>query len=99
MNGSLPTVRTSMSVVSFLVMIFAAWPAHAELVFFSSGRSLSVKGHRLEGDSLVLMLRGGGEIVCEPSVIARIAPDEVPYPEPEEPSAIQPEPDVITQPD
>ena len=24
----------------------------------------------------------GGEIVCEPSIIARIAPDEVPYPEP-----------------
>ena len=26
---------------------------------------MSVKGHRVEGDSLVLMLRGGGEIVCE----------------------------------
>src|SRR5206468_3083320 len=28
-------------------------------------------------------LRAGGEIVCEPASIARITPDEVPYPEPE----------------
>jgi len=76
-------------IVSFVALMYAL-PAHAELVFFASGRSLSVKGHHVEGDSLVLMLRGGGEIVCEPSVIARIAPDEVPYPEPEEPSAIEP---------
>jgi soluble lytic murein transglycosylase-like protein len=52
-------------------------------VFFSSGRSLSVKASRVEGDSLILTLRGGGEIVCDRSVIARIEPDEVPYPEPE----------------
>jgi soluble lytic murein transglycosylase-like protein len=71
------------------------------LVFFQSGRSLSVKGHRTEGDALVLTLRGGGEVVCEPSVIARIAPDEVPYPEPEpaEPSGIPAGPEVGSQPD
>jgi len=46
---------------------------------------MSVKGHRAEGDSLVLTLRGGGEIVCDASTVARIAPDEVPYPEPEAP--------------
>src|SRR6266581_1376729 len=52
--------------------LLAAWavlgiavPARAELVFFSSGRSMSVKGHRAEGDSVVLVLRAGGEIVCE----------------------------------
>ena len=99
MNDSLPRGRTFVSIVSFVAMMFSALPAHAELVFFQSGRSLSVKGHHIEGDSLVLMLRGGGEIVCEPSVIARIAPDEVPYPEPEEPSAIQPGPEVSSQPD
>jgi hypothetical protein len=90
MNSSLPRGRTFVFIVSFLAMMYSALPAHAELVFFASGRSLSVKGHHVEGDSLVLTLRGGGEIVCEPSVIARIAPDEVPYPEPEEPSAIEP---------
>ena len=67
-----------------LCLLVLAAPARAELVFFSSGRSLSVKGHHAEGDSLVLMLRGGGEIICAPSAIARIAPDEVPFPEPPE---------------
>jgi soluble lytic murein transglycosylase-like protein len=51
-------------------------------VFFNTGRTLSVKAHRSEGESLVLTLRSGGEIVCESSIVARIAPDEVPYPEP-----------------
>jgi hypothetical protein len=70
------------STVLLGVLAFAL-PAHAELIFFSTGRSVSVKSHRIDGDSLVLTLRGGGEIVCERSGIARIEPDEVPYPEPE----------------
>ena len=69
--------------VSFVSLMAFARPVQAELVFFNTGRSLSVKGHRVEGDSLVLVLRGGGEIVCETSIVARFEPDEVPYPEPE----------------
>src|SRR5690349_2703843 len=65
-----------------VVVLMTAWPAHAELVFFASGRTLSIKGHRMEGNLLLLLLRSGGEIACDPSMIARIAPDEVPYPEP-----------------
>jgi soluble lytic murein transglycosylase-like protein len=76
-----------------LFMLCSASTARAELVFFATGRSLSVKSHRTEGASLVLTLRSGGEIVCEPSLIVRIAPDEVPYPEPE-PEAARPGPDV-----
>ena len=71
------------SFVSFVSLMAFARPVEAELVFFNTGRSLSVKGHRVEGDSLVLVLRGGGEIVCETSIVARFEPDEVPYPEPE----------------
>jgi soluble lytic murein transglycosylase-like protein len=74
---------TFVFVTSLAVIVLGAAPAHAELVFFSTGRSLSVKAHRVEGDSLVLLLRGGGEIVCERTVVARVEPDEVPYPEPE----------------
>jgi hypothetical protein len=72
---------TRSSLTACLCLLVSAAPARAELVFFSSGRSLSVKGHHADGDSLVLTLRGGGEIVCAPSLIARIEPDEVPYPE------------------
>jgi soluble lytic murein transglycosylase-like protein len=60
-----------------------AMPARAELAFFANGRTLPIKSHRVDGDSLVLTLRSGGEIVCETTAIARFAPDEVPYPEDE----------------
>lgn len=70
------------SAVATAVLVCAV-PARAELVFFSTGRTMSVKSHRADGDSLVLTLRSGGEIVCDAATIARIAPDEVPYPEPE----------------
>jgi soluble lytic murein transglycosylase-like protein len=60
-----------------------AVPAGAELVFFTTGRSVSVKSYRVEGDSLVLTLRSGGEVVCEQSIVDRIEADEAPYPEPE----------------
>jgi soluble lytic murein transglycosylase-like protein len=71
------------SFVTFVSLVASAVPARAELVFFTSGRTMSVKNHRADGDSVVLELRSGGEIVCESSIIARFAPDEVPYPEPE----------------
>ncbi len=48
---------------------------------------LSVKGHRTEGESLVLMLRAGGEMICESSIVARIEPDEIPYPD-DKPEAV-----------
>jgi soluble lytic murein transglycosylase-like protein len=74
---------TITAVVTFVSLVLISAEAHAEIVFFSSGRTLSVKGHRAEGDSIVLELRGGGEIICESTIVARFAPDEVPYPEPE----------------
>ena len=40
--------------------VVSAVPASAELVYLTSGRTLSVRGHRAEGDSIVLMLRAGG---------------------------------------
>ncbi|MFB3853651.1 MAG: lytic transglycosylase domain-containing protein [Vicinamibacterales bacterium] len=69
---------------------FAVWamaalaptPASAELVFLTTGRSISVKAHRVEGGDIVLLLRGGGEVTCPAGMVERIAPDEVPYMEP-----------------
>ena len=81
--------------MSFVLLALHASFADAELVFFSTGRSVSVKGHRAEGASLVLMLRGGGEMVLEASLVARIEPDEVPYPEPAPP--VRPAPDTTTE--
>jgi hypothetical protein len=70
------------SCAALVILLALAAPARAELVFFESGRAISVKSYAVEGDSLVLTLRSGGQIVCERSVITRIEPDEVPYPEP-----------------
>ena len=85
-------VKISSSVLLVVVFLALAVPVRAELVVFSSGRILSVKSHRMDGHSLVLLLRNGGEIVCERSLIARISPDEVPYAEPEETSiSLKPE--------
>lgn len=56
--------------------------ASADLVYLTSGKAVSVKSLRMDGDTAVLQLRGGGEMSCAASLIARVAPDEVPYPEP-----------------
>jgi soluble lytic murein transglycosylase-like protein len=71
------------SFVALVLMQLYALPVRAELAYFATGRTLSIKAHRVEGESLVLVLRNGGEIVCEAAAIARFTPDEVPYPEPE----------------
>jgi soluble lytic murein transglycosylase-like protein len=74
----------------------SALPVSAEIVTLSSGRTLSVRSHHLDGATLVLVLRGGGEIRCEPSVVSAFAPDEVPHPEdaPPAPAARAADPDA-----
>jgi soluble lytic murein transglycosylase-like protein len=66
-----------------LIALAIATPASAELIFFSEHRSMSVASHRFEGDRVIVTLRGGGEMSFDRALIAKIAPDEVPYPEPE----------------
>ena len=64
-----------------VLSITAAAPARAELVFFQSGRAMSVRAIRSDGDQLVLQLRSGGDIHCDKSLIVKVQPDEVEYPE------------------
>lgn len=82
-------VNSRKIVVSFLALygLAVAAPASAELIFFSPTRSMSVAGHRFEGDRMIVQLRGGGEMTFDRSLITKIAPDEVPYLEPEASSA------------
>jgi hypothetical protein len=76
-------------VAAALFGLCAASPASAELVFLTSGRTLSVKAHWEAGDTIVLSLRTGGEVSCHKSLVERIEQDEVPFPEPQ---AAAPEP-------
>ena len=55
-------------------------PARAEIVFFNTGRNLSVDSHRVDGDKIVMAMRGGGEMTLDAALVSRIEPDEVPYP-------------------
>lgn len=82
MKLSLPVLLA----MSFAVLATAV-PARAEIVVLQSGRTLSVKAHRYEGESIVLTLRSGGQVTCDKSLIEKIAADEVPYPEPPAASA------------
>jgi soluble lytic murein transglycosylase-like protein len=69
-------------VAACLALLWGAQDARADLVFLASGRSLSVREVREEGGQLTLTLRTGGEIRCDRSMVIRITPDEVAYPEP-----------------
>jgi hypothetical protein len=56
--------------------------ARADIVVFKNGRMMSVKSCRVEAEQATMLLREGGEITFPSSIIARVDPDEVPYPEP-----------------
>ena len=68
--------------VALGLLAASAVSARAELIVLTSGRTISVKSHRVEGASIVLTLRTGGEVTCDRSLVEKILPDEVPYPEP-----------------
>ncbi len=62
-------------------LVGTAVPASAEIAFLTSGKSISVKSHRIDGQFIILTLRDGGEVTCAKSLIEKILPDEVPHAE------------------
>ncbi|MEO5896380.1 MAG: lytic transglycosylase domain-containing protein [Vicinamibacterales bacterium] len=89
MSPSRMNVKT-LSLLSAAIFAFlgTAVPASAEIVVLTSGRTISVKAHRVDGDLIVLTLRSGGDVTCDKSLIEKILPDEVPYPEPKAADAL-----------
>jgi|SRR5579872_4778950 len=78
------TVRKTAHVAAAasLFVLMGASFASAEIVFLTSGRTLSVKAHHESGDSITLTLRSGGEVTCDRTLVEKIVPDEVPHPDP-----------------
>jgi hypothetical protein len=74
-------MRRALVLSTLLLLVTAVTPARAELVFFQSGRAMSVRAIRSDGGDLVLQLRSGGEIRCDKTLITKVEPDEVEYPE------------------
>jgi soluble lytic murein transglycosylase-like protein len=60
------------------IIVASASQLNAERIFFANGRSMSVKDHQIDGDVMTVTLRGGGQAIFLKSIVARIAPDEVP---------------------
>ena len=82
MSPSTMKFKVLLFISTAILVLGTAVPASAEIVFLTSGRTLSVKSHRVVGESIVLTLRGGGDVTCDKSLIEKILPDEVPHPEP-----------------
>jgi soluble lytic murein transglycosylase-like protein len=68
-------------VLTLVVVLASAVQANAEMIVFANGRTMSVKDYRLSGDTITVTLRHGGEATFDRSLVASIAPDEVPYPD------------------
>jgi Transglycosylase SLT domain len=62
--------------------LFLPAVAGADIVVFKNGRTMSVKACQVNGDMATLRLRDGGEVTFPAAIVARVEPDEVPYPEP-----------------
>jgi Transglycosylase SLT domain len=73
--------RTGLGVC--LLLALSAAPASADLVYLTSGRTLSVKAIAFDATTATMTLRGGGEVQCDRALVDRVEPDEVPWPEPE----------------
>ena len=73
-----------MRTVLLFVIGYSLFPASAsaEIVVFKNGRTMSVKSHKVVAEMATLSLRDGGEVTFPASIIERVEPDEVPYPEP-----------------
>jgi membrane-bound lytic murein transglycosylase B len=80
----LKTVR--LAAATCVLLASGSTMASAEIVFLTSGRTLSVKEHKTEGDSVILSLRSGGDVTCDKSLIEKIVADEVPHPDPVPPA-------------
>jgi len=56
--------------------------AHADILVFKSGQTMSVRSYRIDGDTATAMLLAGGEVSFPAVMVTRVDPDEVPYPAP-----------------
>ncbi len=82
MSSHLVRTGARLAVVCAIAWLSSAGVSGAEILFLKSGRTMKVVSHRAEGGRLVLVMMGGGEATCDPSLVDRFEPDEVPTPEP-----------------
>jgi soluble lytic murein transglycosylase-like protein len=64
-------------IVAATALVWAAAPVRAEIVVLANGELLKAASHRVDGDTVVVSLRDGGEIGTPASTIRGYVPDEV----------------------
>jgi len=77
-----------LAVICFSASVEA--PTGFEVVYFASGRVMPIAGHHIDGSAIVLELRGGGTVRCDPLLIDRIELDGIGRSEPEFVAAVSP---------
>jgi soluble lytic murein transglycosylase-like protein len=80
-----------------VVGLVVASDARADIVVFKNGRTMSAKSYKVVDDMATIVLRAGGEVTFPSSIVDRVTPDEVPYPEPESAVAETPAPAATAQ--
>src|SRR4026207_397025 len=85
-----------LTAIAAAVPAVVASEARADIVVFKNGRTMSVKSYLVEADTATLRLRGGGEVTFPASLVARVGPDEVPYPEDVPVAAVAPDAPVAS---
>jgi soluble lytic murein transglycosylase-like protein len=60
-----------------LALALLAADARAEIAVLTNGQTMKVSGHRTEGDTVFLLLKGGGEVGTPASHVRGFVPDEV----------------------
>jgi soluble lytic murein transglycosylase-like protein len=70
--------RLVFSLLTSALVLAAGSQINAEVIVFANGRTMSVKGYRMSGDTVTVTLRHGGEATFDTALISHIAPSEVP---------------------
>jgi soluble lytic murein transglycosylase-like protein len=77
--------------IAAAALALLATEARADIVVFKNGRTMSVKSCLVEAETATMRLRDGGEVTFPASIVARVDPDEVPYPEDVPVAAVAPD--------
>jgi hypothetical protein len=71
--------RICTGVLAGVCLLVAPALARAEIVKLTNGRLITVDSARFEGEFVVLLMRGGGEIRTPKAMVAELMPDEIPF--------------------
>lgn len=72
------TKRVIFCLLMAALLVGSVGQLHAERIFFTNGRSMSIKDYHVAGDTITVGLRGGGTARFDASLVSRIVPDEMP---------------------